>query len=316
MAIILSKIAAIFLIMAVGFGINKTGVIPSNATKYFVDLLLMVTTPCMILCSVTSKEFNPDVATSTVQVFICGILFFAGSFVLGYFLCKKILKVSPADDLGVYIMAFSTVNNGFMGFPITQAIFGSDILYLMILHNICLTLYMYSAGPFILNMNSGKGSFDLKRLLKTFCNPSTILSIVSIIMLFAGLHLPALLFDSMELIGDITVPLSMLVVGMQLGDSNIGRIIKNKALLATSLLKMLLVPLLVFLIVNWLPIAADVKVAVIFAAAFPTAVVTSALALMEKKNSLLAAEIIALTTLISVVIIPAAALFLTGYYGM
>ena len=316
MTIIISKISAIFLIMAVGFFLNKLKVLPSEATKYFVDLLLMVTTPCMILASITSKEFNPETAASTLQIFICGISFFAVSFLLGWFLCKKILKVQPPEDLGVYIFAFSTINSGFMGFPITKAIFGGDILYLMILHNICLTLYMYSAGPFILNMNSGHGSFDAKRLLKTFCNPSTILSVVSIVMLFAGLHLPKLIFDSVELVGDITVPLSMLVVGMQLGESNIGRIIKNKSLVLMSILKMTVVPALVFLLVNWLPLTDEVKVTAVFAAAFPTAVVTSALALMEKKNSLLSAEAIALTTLISVGVIPVTALLLSAYYGL
>ena len=316
MTIIISKISAIFLIMAVGFFLNKLKVLPSEATKYFVDLLLMVTTPCMILASITSKEFNPETAASTLQIFICGISFFAVSFLLGWFLCKKILKVQPPEDLGVYIFAFSTINSGFMGFPITKAIFGGDILYLMILHNICLTLYMYSAGPFILNMNSGHGSFDAKRLLKTFCNPSTILSVVSIVMIFAGLHLPKLIFDSVELVGDITVPLSMLVVGMQLGESNIGRIIKNKSLVLMSILKMTVVPALVFLLVNWLPLTDEVKVTAVFAAAFPTAVVTSALALMEKKNSLLSAEAIALTTLISVGVIPVTALLLSAYYGL
>ena len=79
--------------MAVGFFLNKLKVLPSEATKYFVDLLLMVTTPCMILASITSKEFNPETAASTLQIFICGISFFAVSFLLGWFLCKKILKV-------------------------------------------------------------------------------------------------------------------------------------------------------------------------------------------------------------------------------
>lgn len=302
--------------MAVGFVINKAKIIPSSATKFFVDLLLMITTPCMILSSVTSKEFSPETARSTAEVFACGILFFTVTFIAGYFLCKKIIKVQPAEDLGVYIMVFSTVNNGFMGFPITNAIFGGDILYLMILQNICLTLYMYSAGPFIFNMNAGSGKFDPKRLLKTFCNPSTIVSFVSIIMLFAGLHLPPLLFDSVTLIGDVTVPLSMLVVGMQLGDSNIGRILKNKHLVITDIVKMFSLPILMFLAVNWLPVADDVKVTTIFAAAFPTAVVVSALAVMENKNSLLAAESIALTTLISVASIPVCALFLMGFYGM
>ena len=73
MTIIISKISAIFLIMAVGFFLNKLKVLPSEATKYFVDLLLMVTTPCMILAYITSKEFNPETAASTLQIFICGI---------------------------------------------------------------------------------------------------------------------------------------------------------------------------------------------------------------------------------------------------
>ena len=135
-------------------------------------------------------------------------------------------------------------------------------------------------------------------------------------MLFAGLHLPKLIFDSVELVGDITVPLSMLVVGMQLGESNIERIIKNKSLVLMSILKMTVVPALVFLLVNWLPLTDEVKVTAVFAAAFPTAVVTSALALMEKKNSLLSAESIALTTLISVGVIPVTALLLSAYYGL
>lgn len=316
MAIILSKITSIFLIMAVGFVINRAKVIPSSATKFFVDLLLLITTPCMILSSVTSKEFNSDTAKSTAEIFVGGVCFFALTFIVGYFICKKILKVAPKEDLGVFIMCFSTVNNGFMGFPITNAIFGGNILYLMILHNICLTLYMYSAGPFIFNINGGQGEFNLKRLLKTFCNPSTIVSIVSIVMLFAGLHLPSMLFDSVTLVGDVTVPLSMLVVGMQLGESNIGRIVKNKNLVIMSVLKMFMVPLLVFLIVNWLPITTDVKIALVFASAFPTAVVTSAIAVMENKNSLLAAESIAFTTLISVASIPVCALLLTGFYGL
>ena len=316
MVIILSKITSIFLIMAAGFAVNRAKIIPSGATKFFVDLLLMITTPCMILSSVTSKEFNSDTARSTAEVLACGVLFFSVTFIAGYFLCKKIIRVKPAEDLGVYVMAVSTVNSGFMGFPITNAIFGGDILYLMILQNICLTLYMYSAGPFVFNLNAGSGKFDLKRLFKTFCNPSTIISIVSIVMLFAGLHLPSMLFDSVTLIGDVTVPLSMLVVGMQLGESNIGRIIKNKHLVIVSALKMFTLPLLLFLTVNWLPISDDVKVTTIFAASFPTAVVVSALAVMENKNSLLAAESIALTTLISVASIPVCALVLTGFYGV
>lgn len=316
MVTILSKIASIFLIMGVGFFLNRANILPSSSNKYFVDLLMFVTTPCMILSSVTANEFDENMKSATVEVLLCGIGFFVVLFLLGYVFLKKIIKVKPADDLGVYILSFSTVNNGFMGFPITNAVFGGNILYLMVIHNICLTVYMYSAGPFILNMHSGRSKFSFKKLLKTFCNPSTIFSLAAVAMLFLGWKLPNMINETVSLIGDITVPLSMMVVGMQLGDSNIRRIVKNKDLLILSLFKMFAVPVIIFFIMNLLPVDNTVKVAITFASAFPTAVVASAIAMMEKKNSLLAAEIIALTTLISLACIPACAVFLHTYYGI
>lgn len=316
MATILSKIASIFLIMGVGFFLNRADILPSSSNKYFVDLLMFVTTPCMILSSVTANEFNDDMKSATVEVLLCGIGFFVVLFLVGYILLKKIMRVKPSEDLGVYILSFSTVNNGFMGFPITNAVFGGNILYLMVIHNICLTVYMYSAGPFILNMNAGSSKFSFKKLLKTFCNPSTIFSLVAVAMLILGWKLPNMVNETVSLIGDITVTLSMMVVGMQLGDSNIGRIARNKDLLILSLVKMFAVPVIIFFIMDMLPVENTVKTAIIFASAFPTAVVTSAIAMMEKKNSLLSAEIIALTTLISLICIPACAVFLHTYYGL
>ena len=135
-------------------------------------------------------------------------------------------------------------------------------------------------------------------------------------MLVLGLKLPNMINETVSLIGDITVPLSMMVVGMQLGDSNIGRIARNKDLLILSLVKMFAVPVIIFFIMDMLPVEDTVKTAIVFASAFPTAVVTSAIAMMEKKNSLLSAEIIALTTLISLACIPVCAVFLHSYYGL
>ena len=131
MVTILSKIASIFLIMGVGFFLNRSDILPSSSNKYFVDLLMFVTTPCMILSSVTANEFNDDMKSATVEVLLCGIGFFVVLFLVGYIFLKKIMRVKPSEDLGVYILSFSTVNNGFMGFPITNAVFGGNILYLI-----------------------------------------------------------------------------------------------------------------------------------------------------------------------------------------
>ncbi len=301
--------------MALGLLINKAKVVPGEANQYLVTILLWVATPCMVFSSITSRDYDPSILLSTVQMFGLSALFFALTSLIGYFLAAKVFKV-PSKDLGVYISGFAGINNGFMGFPITLALFGTEVFYYMVIFNIVLNIYLYSGCPLLLSIGYGKKNFNMKYLVKTLANPSTIVCIVSMFMLVNGLHLPDILFESIDMVGDITVPLSMLVVGMQLGASNAKNVLKNGKLIGMSLIKMLIVPLMMFLIVNWLPIAVAVKVAVILGSAFPCAVIVSAITLLENKNATLASEIVAFTTFISVVTIPLAALFLGTYYGI
>ena len=135
-------------------------------------------------------------------------------------------------------------------------------------------------------------------------------------MLFAGLKLPTVIFDCVDMIGEATTPLSMLIVGMQLGECDFGEVLKNRKLLGISFLKMLLLPVLTFLMVNWLPFDVSVKACLIFAASFPVAVAVVPIASEQNRDSLVTAEMVAITTLISLAVIPAVATFLLEYYGL
>ena len=333
MELIVGKVLAIFLLMAAGFGVGRLKVLPEGSNATLNVLLIKVVTPCMILSSITSKELTDDTLSMTLQTFAGSVVFFAIAGVLGYFFAKHMLRVSPSSNIGVYTFAFASINTGFMGFPVTLALFGQDIFYLMVMQNVILTVYLYSAGPLMLRLGcesdeilpagtadtvkttgtAGSGS-ALKSFFMSFWNPNAVASVISLVMLFAGLHLPKLIFEPVQTLGDATIPLSMLLVGIQLSESNISGLIKNGKILAFSLVKMLLLPVLTFLAVNWLPLAVSVKVCLIFAAVFPATVAVVPVAAMENKNSLAAAELIAITTLLSVGTIPLFATLLTQFY--
>ena len=348
MELVVGKVLAIFLLMAAGFGVGRLKVLPEGSNATLNVLLIKVITPCMILSSITSKELTDDTLSMTLQTFAGSVVFFVIAGVLGYFFAKHLLRVSPSSNLGVYTFAFASINTGFMGFPVTLALFGQDIFYLMVMQNVILTVYLYSAGPLMLRLGcedgevlpagaadtvgavetagtsdtanaakmpatAGSGS-ALKSFFMSFWNPNAVASVISLIMLFAGLHLPKLIFEPVQTLGDATIPLSMLLVGIQLSESNVAELIKNGKILAFSLGKMLLLPVLTFFAVNWLPLAVSVKVCLIFAAVFPVAVVVEPVTAMENKNSLTAAELIAITTLLSVGTIPLFATLLTQFY--
>lgn len=316
MSLILGKILSIFLIIGIGFAANKAGIMPMSSNKYLVGLLIKVTCPCMIISSITSNELHDDTLSLSLQTLFGAAVFFVIYAILGWIVSAKLVKVDPAENIGVYTFSFGSVNSGFIGFPITLALFGSGLLYLMVIQNVVLGLYLYTFGIMLVNIGASGGKPDFKGFVNSFKNINTIASVVSIVMLFMGLKLPSIIFDCVDMIGGATTPLSMLIVGMQLGDCDFRELIKNRKLIGISFIKMLLLPVLTFLMVNWLPFAADVKICLIFAAAFPSAVVTVAIASEQNRDSIIAAEMVAITTLLSIAVIPAAAAFLMWYYGL
>lgn len=315
MTVIIEKIVSIFLITAVGVVANKRGILPDQSNKYLVDLLMIITTPCMVLASITSTELTDDTAILTLQMILCAVIWFVVSCGLSWFVCMKVMKMKSHPDVGVYMASMTTINNGFMGFPITMALFGDDVLFFMVLFQMILTIYLYSACMIQVNYGS-KSSIDIRTVGKRLANPCTFSAVLGIIMLLTGLHLPNMIFETVDTIGSATVPISMLVVGIQLGSSRVSEVIGDRRLVIISILKMIFWPILTFIAVNWLPLPVNMKIALIFGAAFPTAVAVVAITGMEKRNSVLAAEMVAFTTLLSVITLPISAILLMSYYGL
>lgn len=317
MLLVFGKVLSIFLIIGVGFVAHKVNVLPNSANNFMVDLLMKITCPCMILSSIASKELEEGTIVLSLQTLAFAVLFFLVFTLLGYLFFGKVLKFTPREDIPIYTMILTSINCGFMGFPLTFSLFGDDILYLMVLINIIFNLYLYPFCSIQLNLYSQTGGkMDGKAVLHSAVNPCTIAATLGILILFARLSLPEVLFSTIATIGDATVPLSMLLVGMQLGNSNFSRIFKNKELVLTAAVKMFLMPAITFFLVNWLPIAVNLKVALIFAASFPSGVAIVPVVSMENRNTLLAAEGVTLTTLLSLIIIPLSSIFLTSWYGL
>lgn len=317
MIVVIEKIMSIFMIIAVGFLANRIGFLPREASRYMSNILMFITSPCLILASITEKELSPQTLHATVELLIGSVLWFVVFTLLGLFLFTKVIKVKPLSDTGVFIYMFASVSNGFMGIPVTMALFDDHILYLMILHSTVLSVYLYAVGiPFVhIGTPRSKGLsketfFTIAKMPGTFC------AVIAIIMFAAGIHFPALIFKSVDMIGQATIPISMLIVGIQLGGSNIARIVKNHQLILLSVIKMLSLPVLTFLLVNWLPIDVSTKITLIFGAAFPIAVGTVAISEAEGENALVAAEGTTLTTLIALAVLPVTAMLLISYYGL
>ena len=305
------KIAAIFAMTAIGFIASKTGVLPAESKKYLSNLLLFITSPCMIIGSMTSQTLDAHTFELMIQIVAGSFIFFLAAMAVSFLIVK--LMRCDKEDAGVLMVIITAVNTGFMGFPVTKAIFGNTYFFLMVIQNIVLNIYIYSMMVYQMNYGFRKKE-GIKGMLMPMLNMCTYALIIGLVLMLLKVQLPDILADFINTIGDATIPVSMIVVGVQLSESSIGKMLTNKRLITASLCNVILIPALTFLAVNGLPLAPESKLILIFAAAFPCAVVSTAIALKENRNAALMAEGVAMTTLLSMGTLPVIAIILTHLY--
>ncbi len=314
MAAIVTKILIIFAMTFVGFIAAKIKLIPYSASEYLVSLLLSVTMPAMILSAMSTQTLDDEIKDDVVTMLIISIAWFIIIPLLVFFFSKTLRK-TPKKDIGVMMAIMTTVNTGFMGFPVTKAIFGPKMFFLIVIQNMILTIYLYTLAVFQINHAhlSNKGFLSTLKSSFSLC---TISSLLGLIILFTQFKMPAPALEFLDMLGSATVPLSMIIVGIQLSESHIFDLIKNVDLIIASIANTILIPIVTFLLVNWLPVSPEIKATTIFASAFPCAVSLVGISAREKQNSVLAAHGVTLTTAMSLITLPLIASFIGAFYNV
>lgn len=310
MLVIVYKIAMIFAVAGLGLFLNKIGMLPNASTKYLFPLLVQVTAPCMILRAMVSAELTPELMDSSVAVLLGSVIFFAAALIVAYPLVTKTrLGRNHPKDSGVYLCLITMVNNGFMGMPIALVLYGERALYLMVLFNVVLTAWIFSAGFVQVHLGDpgATGLSVLKSHLKSMINPAMIASLAGLFLIFSGLKLPSFVLEFIDPVADMCVPLSMIVVGVQLGESDLKTLLTRGDLWYIAFLKLIFVPALTTAALLFIPIPDEAKLALAFGSAFPSGVMVTAIAAQEGKNATLASEGVAFTTALSMGTIPLAA---------
>lgn len=321
MLLIIEKILGVFAYVAVGLMANKKGILPDESVRYLNALIMKITAPCLILSSITSRTLDSELRVNTIIALVVPFVLYVAMAVLSLFVCRK-MKLSYAGELS---MAMMSPNCGFMGFPVTMAMFGDLIFYYIVIETIPFNIYTYVFQKYQLlygdaearsndKSQSDNNKPSLAERIKPILNIITIAAIVAVAMLFTGLKFPAEVFDILDTIGGITVPLAMILVGVQLGGSNLRELISNRSLVITAVMKLLIIPAICMLLISLLPIGNEVKLSLVLSMVFPTAVACAIIAQSEDRNARIVSEAIALTTLLSMVTLPVWIIILQNFY--
>ncbi len=313
MILIFAKIFSVFSISFIGYIANRINWLPADSTKYLSLLLINIASPCLVIYSMSQQELTAETVASVLQAAGLMLAALLIASLIAYF-TVKIMKV-PAADRGVYQIVLVLTNSGFMGFPLSFAVFGEKGLFLTIIANAVFTLYTYSAG--VLMLISGKEEkLTVMTAVRSLFSVPVVTSVIGLVIFAFGIPLPSLLVNFLDTVGGITIPLSMIIIGIQLAESRVGEVLNNKHIYETLILRLAVFPAVLFGILMWLPVSPFVLCIIIFAMAMPSAAITPVLSEIYDVNAKLAAQAVFVTTLFSLISIPICAILLNLYLGI
>jgi len=266
-------------------------------------LLLYVTMPFMIVISF-HVEFSQQMLKDAGIVFVLAIAAHMFSIVLG-----KILFYKFPDHISK-VMRFSAVfsNCAFMGFPVIEGIFGKDGIFFASVYIAVFHIFIWTYG---IGLFSGKLDFkDKKKMLAAVINPGIISVAAGMLIFIFGIRLPGPLYEAIDMIGGMTTPVSMLIVGALLADADFRAVIFKLHLYFGVLVRLLVIPVLVWLILRQFAIPDLLLGVTVVLTAMPVAVNTAIFAEKYGADASLASQYIALSTAMSIITIPLVILLL------
>lgn len=240
---IIITMSKLLLAMILGFYLNKRKILTSDINKKLSTMILEVTMPIVILCSAASM--SGDDKSAVLFLLVAGLILYSILPVVSLGIVK-LLRL-PKDCEGVYRCMFIFSNCSFMGYPVAEAFYGESAILYMTIFNFGFNILFFTYGIYLIAKDAGETKqFQPKQLL----HPGTLAAIAALILCFLNISIPELVLEPLQFVGNITMPLSMLVIGANMGDYPFDEIFKDKKMYIVTAIRLLILPAIMALIIS------------------------------------------------------------------
>lgn len=263
-------IAALFLLLVCGSVLRRVKIIDDAASKRLSSLVLKVGLPCMLIHSISGAEFSfPRLKSAGLMIGI-GVIFHVVMAGVSYLICKPYKDITEQK-----VTEFSLVftNCAFIGFPIFEALFGSEGLFLGAFFLISFNTLVWIIGIAILSRGRSDIKLTLKNALLNFGTvPCAIGFVLYLLKMPAvGFELPSFVFECLGYLKNLCTPLSVLILGALIAKQSPRQIFLNWKVYLFCGVKLVVFPLLTCLVTKLLHIPEVYAMFLTAASALPAA---------------------------------------------
>lgn len=285
---------------ALGFFLYKKNVLSGEGYSALSRLVVLVTLPLLIFSQLV-QEFKFDLYPKWWVFPLISIAITALGLGIGYLLS---LFVPGKQHKLQFVSLVGFQNSGYLPLALAASLLpaqlaGTMFIYIF-LFLLGFNLLVWSVGLYLLNFSETR-----KFQFMTLFSPPVIATILGLAVVFFGLDrfMVKSFLLPLRSIGDCTLPLAMLVVGAGLAQIKL-RHIDNKSMVLMSLGKLVILPLVGFLLVLKLNLPEIMGLLIIMQLAMPPATSLSVIIEHCKKEDLLISQGVLLGHIFSIISIP------------
>ena len=282
--------APVLICASIGFIWSKSA--HDFPSEFISRLVLNVAAPCLVISSISNVNLS---MSALMQMAVATCLTLLVVLVVGYVLIRV-----QGQEVSTYLVSLAFPNVGNMGLPLAYFAFGDQGLALAVGYFMVISMAHFSVGMAI-------ATGDTINWKHFILNPILLAITVASFLVFSESRLPIWLANSVSLLGQLTIPLMLLTLGVSLGQIRVKQFSSG---LLYSLLRMLLGGSAAYLVVTLLGMEGLARSVVILMGFMPVAVFNYLFALKSQRNVETVASMVMISTLLAMVILPVVVYFL------
>ncbi|MFD0898574.1 AEC family transporter [Loigolactobacillus binensis] len=305
MGIFLQSIEGVLVILVmivVGYCLARAGWFDEKSSKLIARLVTQIALPCYMLDTIT-RDFTaaelfrllPDLKFPVVSM----LILFGISVAVA-----RIIRIRK-ERRGLFESMFFNSNTVFIGLPINMALFGAKSLPYVLVYYMANTTFFWTLGVYLIKRDgTSTEQFSWWTTIKKVFSPPLLGFMVAVILVLLHIQVPKFLMSDFSYIGGLTIPLSMIFIGIAIENAGLSQMRVSRHSLGILVGRFILAPILMSLLVLPAPVPLLMKQVFILQSAMPVMTNAPVVAKLYGADADYAALMVTESTLLSLIVIP------------
>lgn len=247
--IIFGQMLVLLAMMLVGTFVYKKNWLSEEGANNVSKVVVNVFNPLLVISGVLgdTDAISQDKIFGNVKLVL---IYYVISIIFGIVLAW--ILHPPKNLKSIYTLMATFSNLGFMGIPVAKSLYGSEgvvyVSFYILIYNLIVYTYGMSLARRAAREKNGTDSaqkVSMSASLKRMINPGVVAALLALIIFAAGIRMPAPVVSFCDYMGNTTIPLSMLMIGVSIAKADLRSYLKDARMYFFILLRMVAMPVAV-----------------------------------------------------------------------